>query len=64
VIQGTLTIVLILYFVKLVTYPLIQAILGKDNRLVKFIRKLVFYSEIYEVLVHAYIEFLLAGLLN
>ena len=45
-------------------YPFLRYFLSKQNKLLSIVRKLVFYSEIYEVLVQAYIEFILAAALN
>ena len=52
------------YIFKVLFYPLLKAILPKDNRLVVMLKNMIFYSEIYEILIQAYIIFLLASLLN
>ena len=52
------------YLAKMAAYPFLRAFMSKENRILSIIRKLVFYSEIYEILVQAYIEFILAAAMN
>jgi hypothetical protein len=62
--QGTLTLVLFQYCFKLFMFPTLRGILGKQNCLVLMLSKSIFFKEIYLILNKAYIEFMLASLLN